>query len=202
MRLRDFNRLLKSVGEEGLDEFVQKYLLHGTPHIFNNEDEKYFDFRSKIARHFKIGFHEVFIVGSAKQGFSYYKNRDSFNLNSDIDVAIVSEELFEKFSNIITDYEYERRLKLIRLTPDDYLSYLKFLKYYAIGWIRPDMSPPIVDRFDADETWEEFFRSISYGNSEVGDYKVNAGVFKSYNHLIRYHKRGVHNHLKKLELGV
>lgn len=34
--------------------------------------------------------------------------------------------------------------------------------------------------------WFQFFNSISYGKSEVGNYKVNAGVFKSYEHLEDY----------------
>ncbi len=39
---------------------------------------------------------------------------------------------------------------------------------------------------DFKNEWFEFFKSISYNNSEVGDYKVTAGVFRSHLHLERY----------------
>jgi hypothetical protein len=34
--------------------------------------------------------------------------------------------------------------------------------------------------------WFDFFKSISYKQSEVGDYKVTAGVFKSYEYFESY----------------
>jgi hypothetical protein len=49
------------------------------------------------------------------------------------------------------------------------------------------------------DDWFEFFRSISYGKSEVGNYKVNAGVFKSYQHLEDYTFEGIIN-LKKSKI--
>lgn len=55
--------------------FVSKYLFHGTPHVFSNREEEYFEFRNRIATKFYISFHEVFIVGSSKLGFSYHKEK-------------------------------------------------------------------------------------------------------------------------------
>ena len=34
--------------------------------------------------------------------------------------------------------------------------------------------------------WFNFFNTISYDKSEVGNYKVSAGVYKSYNYLEYY----------------
>ena len=87
-------------------KFVQKFIFHGTPHVFKDRESDYFEFRTKIANKFNVGFHEVFIVGSAKLGFSFYKNTE-FDYNSDIDVVIVNEKLFEEFYFIITDYQYK-----------------------------------------------------------------------------------------------
>lgn len=59
--------------------FVQKFLFHGIPEVFKNREEDYFEFRNRIVNKFNVGFHEVFIVGSAKLGFSYFKGTQ-FNL--------------------------------------------------------------------------------------------------------------------------
>ena len=59
--------------------------------------EKYLKFRSYMAEKFSISPQEVTIGGSAKFGFSLNprKNYKEFDLNSDIDIVIISEKLFE-----------------------------------------------------------------------------------------------------------
>lgn len=56
---------------------VRKYLFHGTPFVFSERENDYFDFREAIARHWGINFHDVLILGSAKLGYSYLKNINS-----------------------------------------------------------------------------------------------------------------------------
>ena len=87
-------------------QIVRKYILHGIPSVFDGRENDYFDFRANIAQNFNIGFHEVFIVGSAKLGFSYHKD-SLFSLNSDIDVVLVNEHLFEHFYSKIFNYQSE-----------------------------------------------------------------------------------------------
>lgn len=69
--------------------------------------------------------------------------------------------------------------------------YHEFLEYVALGWIRPDKLPVSFQMRAFKDNWFEFFRSISNGKSEIGNYQVNAGVFKSYNHLERYTLSGI-----------
>lgn len=64
--------------------------------------------------------------------------------------------------------------------------YHQFLEYVALGWIRPDKLPISFQMKTFKNDWFDFFQSMSYGKSEVGNYKVNAGVFKSYEHLEDY----------------
>ena len=67
--------------------------------------------------------------------------------------------------------------------------YNKFLKYMAKGWMRPDKLPFQL-KSDSDSTrkkWFAFFKSISYGQSEVGNYKVAAGLYKNYYFLEQYY---------------
>ncbi|MFQ9121598.1 MAG: hypothetical protein ACLR5N_00235 [Haemophilus parainfluenzae] len=53
-------------------------------------------------------FHEVFITGSAKLGYSYHKNK-KFDENSDIDVAIVSSDLFNEIMLRIEEFQWKIR---------------------------------------------------------------------------------------------
>ena len=64
--------------------------------------------------------------------------------------------------------------------------YHQFLEYVALGWIRPDKLPISFQMQTFKNDWFSFFQELSYGKSEVGNYKVNAGVFKSYEHLEHY----------------
>lgn len=69
--------------------------------------------------------------------------------------------------------------------------YHKFLEYVALGWIRPDKLPISFQMKQFKDEWFDFFRSISNGKSEVGNYQVTAGVFKSYHHLEQYTLSGI-----------
>lgn len=198
MRLAEFNKLLLATDEAGLNAFVQKYIFHGTPHVFHDREEDYFEFRNRIALRLGVSFHEVFVVGSGKLGFSFVKNRDSFDYGNDVDVAIVSDRLFEEFSIIIRDYQYMLNGGLVTHTAREEKQYRRFLQYFAKGWIRPDMAKNIMNKHKNVGDWDEYFLSISFGKSEVGDHKVAAGIFKSYDYLQRYHFEGLKNYAQGL----
>lgn len=166
-------------------DFCRKRILHGTPFVFAGRDDDFYAFRKRIAQNFSIPFHEVFITGSAKLGFSPLKNK-KFDFDSDIDVALVSPELFERIMRDIANYQMKFRRQRNVVRENELTMYHEFLEYVAMGWIRPDKLP-ISFQMKAFKTgWFDFFRAISNGKSEVGNYKVNAGVFKSHQHLEEY----------------
>lgn len=180
-----FEKLMKQNSDEELYDFCRKYVLHGTPHVFINKENEYYEFRKKIATKFNISFHEVYIAGSAKLGFSPFKKK-LFDYNSDIDVAIISSELFDKYMGDIAGYQenYNKAKYVVR--EKELNAYHKFLECIVIGWLRPDMLPISFQIKAIQDSWFEYFRSISHGKSEVGNYKVSAGVFKSYDHFEKY----------------
>ena len=130
------------------------------------------------------------MVGSAKLGFSPYKEKE-FDLDSDIDVVIVSDQLFDRFMDQIRFYQNELRRSRRSVSTREQALYHQFLEYVALGWIRPDKLPLSFRLSTLKDEWFEFFRSISNGNSEVGNYKVAAGVFRSYIHLESYLLEGL-----------
>jgi hypothetical protein len=74
--------------EENLIDFCRRSSLHGTPYVFKGNEDAYYNFRRTVADKFNINFHEVFITGSGKLGFSPIKNK-IFDYDSDIDVALI-----------------------------------------------------------------------------------------------------------------
>lgn len=191
MNRADFLVELKASGDG--DELLlacRRYLLHGTPHVFVGREGEFFDFRRRIADKFGIGFHEVFVVGSAKLGFSPYKDKQ-FDLDSDIDVVIVSERLFDDFMEQIRRYQGQLRRSRRVVSTRELSTYHEFLEYAALGWIRPDKIPLSFKLSSVKDDWFSFFRSISSGKSEVGNYKVAAGIFKTYGHLELYLLEGL-----------
>jgi hypothetical protein len=70
----------------------------------------------------------------------------------------------------------------------------------AKGWMRPDLLPAEIEGLDIKKEWFEFFKGISYGGSEIGNYKVNAGVYKSYNYLEYYVTNSLREYMNILKI--
>lgn len=193
--------LLKINSEDKLADFCRKLVLHGIPYVFKNKESDYYEFRKKIALHFKVSFHEVYITGSGKLGFSPFKKTE-FSLDSDIDVAIISTTLFDSIMLDISNFQYNKRDNYEVVSGKELRMYHDFLEYSAMGWIRPDKLPISFQIKIIKDNWFNFFEGISYNKSEVGNYKVAGGVFKSYEHFEAYTINGFDNLTKKLKLRV
>ena len=191
--------LLEIEDDDGLMNLCRKKILHGVPYIFEGKEDAYYEFRKKISERFSIDFHEVFITGSAKLGFSPHKQK-IFDYDSDIDIAIVSPKLYESVLEKIYDYQMEVRRARRTVTSNELKMYHEFLEYTALGWIRPDKLPVSFQINKLKDEWFEFFKSLSYGKSEIGDYKVSAGVFKTYKHFEKYTVSGFKQLKKSLEV--
>ncbi len=179
--------------------FTQKHFFHGIPVVFDNRENDYYHFRKKIADQFKIGFFEVMIVGSSKFGFSPYKFTQ-FSLDSDIDVVLFNERLFDTFFELISQYRYQIRTQVIRLNTDQFKQYQKFLRYFVMGWMRPDLLPQNTTEFkELKQNWNLFFKSISHSKSEVGNYIVKGGLFKSYYYAEKYYRSSIEEVSGKLK---
>lgn len=185
MDLDSFFVELYNIDNDKLPDFCRKVILHGTPFVFKDNEDEFYEFRKRIANKFFVYFNEVLITGSAKLGFSPFKGTE-FSLDSDVDVSIVSMVLYEKMMDDILKFQIELRDHRRTVTEREIKMYHKFLEYTALGWIRPDQLPVSFNLSILKNDWFDYFNSISYEKSEVGNYKVSAGVFKSYRHLEEY----------------
>lgn len=177
--------------DEEITVFIQKYFFNGIPYVFKERDGDYYHFAKKIADNFETSYQDINIVGSSRFGFSPYRFTE-FTYESDIDVAICNEKLFDKFFDLISDYTYKLRNKEILLRSDQYKKYVKFLRYFSTGWMRPDLLPQNTNEFkEIREKWDDFFNQLSYGKSEVGNYEVKAGLFKNQYYAEKYYKQSI-----------
>jgi hypothetical protein len=161
--------------ERNVSVVIRRYITFGNCFILN--DDKYFELKSEIAENFKLHPSEVIIVGSGKLGFSIaaQKRYRSFGDTSDIDVAIISPQLFDQFWKEIFDYSNSGAF---------WADSEKFKKYLFKGWIRPDKLPNS-PYFSLRKDWFEFFRNLTQ-SGKYGSYKISAGLYKSWHFLEEY----------------
>ena len=195
-----FSDLSSISGEPKLLDFCRRRILHGTPAVFCGDEDAYYQFRKRIADHFSIYYYEVYVTGSASLGFSLFKNKE-FDYDSDIDVALVSADLYDRIMNSMFEYQMQLREYRKSVSIEELTRYHKFLEYGAIGWMRPDLLPLSFQIDELRSSWFDFFASISHGAAKVGNYKVTGGAFKSHDFLERYILSGLASLQAKVEIG-
>lgn len=137
--------------------------------------------RETVAAEFGVSVDEVWLVGSAKLGFSpkpgqYFKH---FSDRSDIDVALVSSELYAEIWREV----YQMDLA------GEYYDKDKFTHYHLRGWIRPDALPSSSE-YGRCRTWWNFFRTLS-AKEEFMRMKIRGGLYHDLHFLRHYQLTGL-----------
>lgn len=174
-RLKFFKQDLDALAAR---QIVQKHITFGETAVLSVA--QHFELRCHVAEHFKIHPHAVVVVGSAKLGFSIKPTRryGMFGNGSDIDLALVSSELFIR---------YWRDLQQFVDSGGYWEKIQRFQGKFFDGWIRPDLMPSSSKDTQA---WWEFFREMT-GSGKYGPYKITAGIYLDWNCLERYQIRAV-----------
>lgn len=174
MDIEVFKQDLKKHSSELL---VRSHVLSGDTHVLGGVE--YVQLREDVANHFNIDTFQVFMVGSGKMGFSIKPTRrfGIFNDQSDIDLAIISPDLFERVWQ--SAYKY-------KISGADWPKQKSFFEYLINGWIRPDKFPSSeIDPFF--EEWWDFFNALARSR-KYGHYKIRAGLYQSRFFLEQYQK--------------
>jgi hypothetical protein len=171
-------------------EIVGQYLTFGTPYIFESNEELYYKLKKSIAEYFSVSHTAVFMVGSSKLGFSIapHKYLNPIHDESDIDMAIISEALFDSIWKEL----FEFNIDITSRSEREHRNYNEFLQYFFKGWLRPDKFP---FEYKGKNEWFEFFTSISY--KEFDKRKVTGAVYRSEYFFTKYHEANI----KKIRLG-
>jgi hypothetical protein len=186
IRLERFKKDLINLTPNGI---VSKHVLLGDCYLL--DVDKHFELRADIAAAFEIRPEHTFVVGSGKLGFSIApdKRYRHFSETSDIDVAIVSDKLFDQLWHEVLKFDNEVG------TWDEKRS---FQKYLMNGWIRPDALPKSPS-FPRRDRWWNYFAELSR-SSKLGPYKITAGVYRAFDFLERYQLTSVLSCKATLEL--
>ncbi len=176
------NALLELDDQEMLDRFY-----YGRPAAKlppNTEPQ----LRRAISQKFQVSMRDVLVTGSAKVGFTTVpkpeKSRPIFSPfgdESDVDVAIISQELFVKFWRSATEFSDDPEWRHKK----------QFRAYLSRGWIRPDMLPSN-DQFRDRLDWFEKLRKIR-NRGIFGEYSISAGVYYDELFWERYACKALHH---------
>lgn len=125
----------------------------------------------EVANRFAVPFRSVVVVGSAHTGYTYHKQRDFVPGESDLDLAIISAQLFCRYSEfafqITKGYRDLTRFK-------DVTQAQSFQSYLSKGIFRPDMMPDS----PAKQDWQKFFNRLTMKHNQLFR-DVNCGVYQS-----------------------
>lgn len=167
-------------------EIVQTYLFDSAPYCFAPDPSLYLVFRKEICDNFNIHPQNFAIIGSAKVGFSLRPDKfgKPFTESSDIDVVLVSEELFQTLWVRLIEF---RQTVLFRLDPRIRKNFEDLQKILFFGTIRLDK---LSNDFPFAKEWWEFFNKMSTDN-RFGPRRIRAAIFKTWQHVSFYYENTI-----------
>lgn len=140
--------------------------------------DMYHELRWDIKEYFKLkSIFNVFLVGSGRLGFSIKPSAQfrKFGEQSDLDVVIVSKELFEL---------YWKQARTSMLTLNYWKNSGVYENYFFEGWMRPDKLRSGGENLDI-KNWWKYFGDLSRSR-KYGDYSINGGLYYSLDFLEYY----------------
>lgn len=175
-------------------QLVEKYILPEECAADIHFDQR--ALRERIAKRFTVPVEAVFIVGSAKLGFTLHDKDmneevprpaySAFSAASDVDIAIVDAGLFDHIWKMCFDY-WDRTGYRFGLPLWDQAN--DFRNYIFRGWMRPDMLPA-VQAVSYSRQWFQFFQRLM-SERAAGDNRITAGLYREPYFFERYQEYSV-----------
>lgn len=154
------------------NEIVRKvYLAYPTKALIGDEERQYL-ILNEISCFFNIPIMTIQVVGSAKTGRSFHKQKNFQPGDSDLDIAIIDYDLYRKYMEVIFSvtkgYSDKTGFPIIngKSTAEEYISYL------TKGIFRADLMPSC----DARKQWNKFFGQLSRKHGDLFK-SINAGIY-------------------------
>ena len=164
-----------------ITDVINKHILGGNPICFSGNLELIMELKKALSDHFNIHMKNIEIVGSAKLGVSLSIERfgQSYNEKSDIDMVLVSSELFDLAWHDLLKFDFSYH----KLNPKDRESLKECYDTIHRGFISPDKLPP---SSSFTKNWWTVFSSLS--NREKYEYrKVRGRLFKNWWFVEKYY---------------
>jgi hypothetical protein len=165
---------------QSLTHVLRRHVLTGPCYALS--EAAHFDLREKVARQYGLHPNDVYVVGSSKLGFSTAPTKPfrHFGESSDVDLAVVSETLFDSMWRKVHYYCEHGGF---------WSQFGEFKDYLFLGWIRPDKLPPGGSFAEADRWWT-FFNELSRSGL-YSSYKIRGAIYRNLYFLESYQLRGI-----------
>jgi hypothetical protein len=179
------------------EDVTSEYVFQGIPYVFEDATEGWDILREHLAANLGVDGENVYVVGSAKVGFSLSPNGfpRRFSEDSDIDIAVVDSALFDRAWHALLEWNYPRRY---RLQGFDWSWARDRMADIYWGWFRPEMlsldrvSRPasLAEVRDLRTSWFNAFQSLGrYPSLATRD--VSGRLYRTLDHAMRYHMEGL-----------
>jgi hypothetical protein len=166
------NSLKKS---ESSNIIARKIFLSYSTEVFKENEDKEFYIKDTISRQFEIPFSSIEVAGSSKTGLSFFKDKRFEPGKSDLDIAIISLPLFNKFSE--TAHQLTNGYSDLTVFPmfRGHSTAQQFRNGIAKnGFVNPFFMPEC----GLKSKWLEFFNSLSNHHFDLFK-NINGGIYAS-----------------------
>ena len=153
---------------------VNKFILGSAPVCFGGNIDLILELKEALSKLFNVHVKEIEIVGSAKLGVSLSSGRHGkpFDQESDIDLVIVSSELFDQAWHELLEFDFRYH----QLTYKDRAFLDESYRTIHRGFISPDRLPP---KCHFGVNWLKTFSELS--SQPKFDYrKIRGRLFKNW----------------------
>ena len=213
LAITDFSRRLRAHPENLLEGFADTEIMAGLPFIFaSHEDTGRFQQYVATALDIADAATKVFIVGSAKTGFSLDPDQSftPFHESSDIDIVVIDAELFDDVWRTMLAWDYLTMRR--RSRPEQQWLYQRHDEVWS-GWYDPPtwhfrergglevLFPAALKSLrDFSYRWLSAFRSLSRykDHPEIPRHKASARLYRTRTHAAMYHAMGLRTLRRKL----
>ena len=181
-----------------LDEVVREYIFEGLPYVFRDTPGLMQALRSHLSNDLGISAESTIVIGSAKIGFSLSPDTvfRQFSDESDIDVLVVDERIFDDIWKIVLKWHYPRRIRGLggmdgswgrRRRRDLYWGWFVPDKIKYEGLSFPEVLKPLRD---ISTVWFNAFRSLSRF-PEFSRRNITGRLYRTWDHALLYHADGL-----------
>lgn len=154
---------------------ARKLYLSYSTEVFRENEDKEFYIKDIIARQFDIPFGSIEIAGSGKTGLSFFKDKKFEPGKSDLDVAIISLPLFNKFSEIV----HQLTQGYSDLTVFPLFRGLSTAQQFRNGISNNGfVNPFFMPNCELKSKWLDFFNSLSNNHFDLFK-NINGGIYAS-----------------------
>jgi len=155
-------------------DIARKIFLSYQTQAFSGRENIEYEIKNSIKEHLKVPFISIHVSGSAKTGFSFFKQTMFTEGKSDLDVAIISLNLYNSLLEIAhKETDGFTNLSVFPMYKGKRTD-KQFLAGLQKGFFNPFFMPNCQEKLE----WIDYFRNLS--NSYYTIFKnINAGVYAS-----------------------